>query len=420
MWARALVSSLAVVLILGGCGGERKSEPAVAPAKGSAAIENKGVEEALADIIATTADVVGTVEVRRKGSATWEKVAVGATLRERDWVRTGKGSFARVRFADRGFVDLREDTTILVDTTISVEAGGLTGQAEPGKAIVVKAGDGSEARIAAAEGAEPAEFRITPNNDKGVEVAVTRGNIKLSTAGGDMNIKAGQASDVTGNKASDVVPLIAFPKSLSPGIDARFLFVKDKPIKIMWQPVPAASRYHVQIAKDTEFREMLMSIDTVSTSTTFVPDRVGTYAWRIAARDKTKADRLGEYGFARRIFVEENPPTDLLLSPVDGAKVGFSDAYPRIEFSWQSPGDAIQYKLVVAKVGTPLTSAVVSVPTPDQRVQVGTLREGSYQWGVYAIREGREEPIFIKARQLTIRRQRVKAHTERLWDDAPR
>src|SRR6185436_11500317 len=128
--------------------------------------------------------------------------------------------------------------------------------------------------------------------------------------------------------------------------------------------VPGASRYLVQIAKDTEFHEMRMSIETATTSTTFVPDTFGMYAWRIAARDK-KTERLGEYGFARRIFVEENPPKDLLLAPVDGAKVGFSESYPRIVFSWQSPGDVTQYRLVVGRGSVPTADTVASVPTSE-------------------------------------------------------
>lgn len=410
MWARALAMGL---VVLTGCNSDPKSQPPALPAKGSA--ETK-VAEALADIVATTADVIGTVEVRRKGSAVWEKVAVGTTLRGRDWIRAGKGSFARVRFADRGFVDLREDTTIIVDADIKVEAGIVTGRAEPGaKAITVAAADGSQATIAAAAGGDAAEFRLTPTKTNGVEVAVTKGAVKLSTPGGDKDIKAGQASDVASSAAGDVVQLIAFPRSIAPGIDARFLFVKDKAIKLAWQPVPGASRYHVQIARDTEFREMLMSIDTITPASSFTPDRVGVYAWRIAARDKT--ERLGEYGFARRIYLEENPPKDLLLSPVDDAKVGFSESYPRIEFSWQTPGDASQFRLVISKGAVPTIDPVINLATIEQRLEVGTLREGAYHWGVYVIRDGVEVPLFISPRTLTIRRQRVKAHTEKLWDD---
>jgi hypothetical protein len=412
MWARAVATGLVVAI---GCGSEKSGETPPAP-RGDRGSADTKVEEALADIVATTADVIGTVEVRRKGSPTWEKVAVGTTLRERDWVRTAKGSYARVRFGERGYVDLREDTTIIVDTAIQVETGTLTGQAGPGKdPLVVRAGDGSEAKITAAAGSEIAEFRVTPSKTKGVEIAATKGSLSVKTAGGDRAVGQGQASDVAGNKAGDVVQLLTFPKSVSPGIDARFLFVAKKSIKIAWKPVPGASRYFVQIAHDTEFHQMQMAIDTTSTSTTFIPDKPGMYAWRIAARDKK--DRLGEYGYARRIFVEENPPKDLLLAPADGTKVGFSDNYPRIEFSWQPTGDTKQYKLVVGKGNVPTVDTVINMTTTEQHVEIGSLREGAYRWGVYAIRDGVEEPIFISPRVLTIRRQRVKAHTEKLWDD---
>jgi hypothetical protein len=413
MWARGLAIGLVATL---GCGSERTSEAPPKPTPQRSA-ETK-VEEALADIVATTSDVVGSVEVRRKGSPTWEQVAVGTTLRERDWVRTSKGSFARVRFGDRGFVELREETTIIVDTAIKVEAGTLTGQAEPGqKPIVVATADGSEAKIAAPSGGEAAEFRLTPK-DQGIEVAVTKGTAQLSTSGGETSLKAGQASDVVGSNVGDIVQLMPYPKSISPGIDARFLFVEKKQIKIAWQPVKGASRYFVQIARDTEFRQMLMAIDTMTTSSSFTPDKPGMFAWRIAARDKN--ERLGEYGFARRIFVEEHPPEDLLLAPVADAKIGFADTYPRIEFSWQSPGDATRFKLLVSRGATPTVDPVVQLATNEQRIEVGTLREGTYRWGVYAIRNGLEEPIFIAPRALTIRRQRVKAHTEKLWDDDKR
>jgi len=412
--ARAVVLGFVVAAA---CGNDkREAAPSPAPT-GSG--DTRQVQQALAEIVATTSDVVGTVEVRRKGSATWERVAVGATLRERDWIRATKGSFARVRIGDRGFVELREDTTIIVDTAIRVETGTLTGQAEPGKApLVVRAEDGSETRIAAAEGGTATQFRVTPRRDKGVEIAVTGGAATLSTSNGETSLSEGQATEISENKAGEVVQLIAFPRSLTPGIDARFQFVSGKAITLAWSVVKGASGYHLQIARDVDFRELVQSSDLRETTASFTPDRPGLYAWRVAARDSS--ERLGEYGFARRVYAEQDPPRDLLLAPVDGAKVGFSDSYPRIEFSWQSPGEAAEYKLVIGKGKEPTTDTVTTVPTSEQKVEIGSLREGTYHWGVYAIRDGVEVPIFIAPRLLTIRRQRVKALTEKLWDDDAR
>ena len=375
------------------------------------------LEEALASIVATCAEAAGAVEVRRKGQPHWDPVAVGVAFRERDWVRTGAGGFARLRFSAGGFLDLRQHTTILVDRAIGIESGSLVGVAEAGAPpIVIKAADGSEARIVASAEGPPAEFRLTPSSEAGLEIAVTKGNLKVITSEGERAVTAGEASDLRQQRASEVVKLLGFPKSVSPGVDARFLFAADKQIALTWAAISGAASYHVQIARDTEFRDLVRDATTTTTGASFSPDAVGVYVWRAAALDAK--GRLGEFGFARRIFFEQESPRDLLLSPHDGIKVGFSDKHPRIVFSWQSAGDTKRYKLVIGRGDSPTSNTVVSLPTPRQQVEVTTLREGTYRWGVYAVRGTEEIPIFLAPRELTIRKQRVKAKTDKLWDKA--
>jgi hypothetical protein len=288
---------------------------------------------------------------------------------------------------------------------------------DPGaEALRVKAADGSEAHIAAPAGATaPSMFRISPAADNSLDIAALKGGVAVQTQAGERAVAAGKATRVVKQAASEPVSLIAFPKSVAPGIDARFHFVADKPIDLQWAPVKGATGYRVQVSKDTEFRQLVMSTDATSTALQFAAKTPGIYAWRVAARDKTNV--LGEYGFGRRIYFEQEPPKDLLLTPLDGAKVGFSDAYPKIEFSWQSLGDAEKYKLVVGRGAVPSVDPIVTIPTDNQKVEVGSLREGVYHWGVYAVVDGRDEPIFMSAREITIRKQRVKAHTENLWNE---
>ena len=142
---------------------------------------------------------------------------------------------------------------------------------------------------------------------------------------------------------------------------------------------------------------------------------MGVYAWRAAGIDAV--GRLGEFGFARRMYFEDEQPHDLLVAPADHVKIGFSDELPRIRFSWQSSGDTKQYKLVIGRGAVPTSDTVAKIATSRQQVEVGTLREGTYRWGVYAVRGRREHPIFLTPRELTIRKQRVKAHTDKLWDE---
>ena len=375
------------------------------------------VEQALAQIVATLGETSGVVEVRRKGQPQWEAVGVGALLRERDWVRTGPGGFARLRFGARGSLDLRADTTILVDSKITVEAGSVVGVAKATDgAFIVRTADGSEAKITAAPGGGATEFRLTPSAGSGLEIAVTKGSAEVTTRAGLTTISAGEATDVANHSAGKVITLIAFPKSSSPGVDARFLFRSGMRIPLLWAPVPQADRYYVQVARDTDFRTMLFTVETTTPSTSFSADAEGVYAWRVASRDAS--GRLGEFGFARRIYLEKDEPKDLLLAPADGVKIGFSGIPPAIDFSWRTAGDTNVYTLVIFRTLAPNSEPVVSMTTSSQHLVVTTLDEGSYSWGVYGVRQDRVDPLFLKFRQLTIRRQQgPKVQTKDLWNE---
>ncbi len=384
------------------CRGDR-TEPAE-HAAGSAP-----VEQALAQIVATCAASTGTTEIRRKGQVRWERADVGATFRERDWVRTGPKSYARLRFATRGFLDLGENTTVLVDSSIMIESGTVVGVAET-EPLRINAADGSEARIAAAPGG-PVEFRLTPSETKGLEIAVTKGSLEVTTTAGKRIIAAGEAADLAQQHTGEVVKLLGFPKSLSPGVDARFLFAPKLQIPLVWAPVPGVTRYHVQLARDTEFHDLVSTAETTTPNSAFAPDAKGIYTWRVAARDG--AGRLGEYGFARRIYVENDEPRDLLVGPRDGFTVEYPNKPPAVEFSWRPMGDAKQYKLVIERA--PGSAPVVSTTTSAQQLAV-TLEEGSYIWGVYALEKDREEPIFLDLRVLAIHKQQgPKIRTEVRW-----
>ena len=405
---------IALVAFAAACKGHDKDKASPA---GSGSTEPAKPAEPSAPTLATVAEVSGSVKVKRKGATEWTPVAKDDALRAGDAIRTADESFVRLKLEGRGNLEISEPTTLTIDESLSIQDGTITAIVDPGaQPLVVKAADGSEARIAAPSGASAAStFRISPAADNSLDIAALEGDVAVKTNAGEQAVTAGKATRVVKQAASEPTSLIAFPKSIAPGIDARFHFVADKPIDLQWGAVKEANGYRIQVSKDTEFHQLVLNEDATSTAIQFAPKTPGVYAWRVAARDKN--ERLGEYGFGRRIYFEQEPPKDLLLTPPDGAKVGFSDSYPKIEFSWQSLGDASGYKLVVGRGAVPSVDPIVTIPTEGQKVEVGSLREGVYHWGVYAVIDGRDEPIFMTAREITVRKQRVKAHTENLWND---
>lgn len=397
MWKSAIALGCAIAA----CRGDQ-GESTTTGSAGSAVVE------AVAKIVATSAETTGTVEIRRKGEARWEKVEVGGAFRERDWVRTGPRSFARLRFATGGYMDLGENTTVLVDSSFTIEQGTVVGFTEGKDKLTVKAADGSEAAIASAG---PAEFRLTPG-DQGLEVAVTKGSVELALPDGKHTIAAGEAATIAHHRVGDASKLLAFPKSISPGVDARFLFKPSMTIPLVWSHVPDSKGYYLQIARDTEFHNLVSTAALADAKGSFAPDAVGVYAWRVAARDAS--GRLGEFGFARRIYCEHEQPTELLLGPRDNFKLDYANTPPTVEFSWQPLGDIKKYKLVIER-DAPGSEPIATTTTGGQVISQ-TLEDGVYYWGVYAINGDREDPIFLTLRQLTIHKlEGPKIHHEVKW-----
>lgn len=413
----ALWSSLALVCA---CSGRPTAAHPTAE-EADASTSSLSSPAAILAIVATCASANGDVQVRRAGKPYWEPVNTGTAFRAGDWVRTAKASFARVELLAGGSLELGPEAVVAVDkaaipvgktkkdapeVVVAVESGEVKGFAptplpdEPAPGVHIRTADGSNVALVAKEGEEPVQFRVT----RGVgatELAVMRGVATIKDRVGERELKAGQAADLAGGKAGPVVDLPDFPQLTEPGIDARFQAKPNQVIHLAWKPVTGVASYHLDLARDFSFQAIAVSADTPEAEYSFRPEREGVYVWRVAARDDNR--RQGEFGFARRFYIEHEQPNDLLLGPEDGAVFSSFDAKPKITFTWRSAGDTQAYRLVVAHSPDLLRNPVVTVMAQNQRVDVKNLAPGDYFWGAYA--EGDvPEPIFLKARKLAVKK----------------
>jgi hypothetical protein len=377
------------------------------------------VAESLAAIVATCAAVVGDVEVRRAGKETWSPVTTGAVLRDGDAIRTGPGAFARVAFVSGNGIELEEGATAVVDVTSRGAAAGgggeegtervrlasgvargflADGASGAARALAIRTADGREARLSAAEGEQGVRFRLTAT-PAGTEIAVTAGAASVAGAEGAVSVAAGRAVDVGPAGVGAPVELIGFPRSLRPGVDARFALSPGLAVDLAWEDLPGASGYRVQVAKDLSFREVVLARDLAGTELRFAPAGEGMHAWRVAARDAT--GRHGEYGFARRVYVDAAPPRDLLLAPEPDAVVrGGARARP-LRFAWTDEPKGRRYRVVIAS-GPELTErAVRSETVSGGTLELRDLEPGTYWWGVY-VDDERRDPLFVAPRRLVL------------------
>ncbi len=416
MRRHASVALVLAVVLAAAC---KKPQPPSPAADAGAA----DAARSLAAIVASCAAAEGEAQVRRAGQAEWLPVKTGAVFRAGDVVKTGPGAFARIEFLAGGGLELEANAEVVIDVVppaapavegapaaqaesrVSVERGVVRGfmPAAAGAApIVLRTAEGQDVRLAAAApGEKPVVVRLT-RGDRGTEVAVTSGQVRLVGAAGETTLRSGQAADVRAEGAGEVVELIEFPASVDPGIDARFRWQPQLAIRLAWRPAPAASGYRVQIARDLAFQAVEQAFDADATETTFLPKGEGVYAWRVASRDAS--GRLGEYGFARRIYLEKEQPQDLLVGPPDGEVVKYSEALPPVAFTWQSAANAAAYRLVIARGPDLLGQKLMELETSGQRLEVVALEPGTYYWGVYVKDLRAPAPIFVKARALVLQR----------------
>lgn len=425
------LSTLGVLLLGLGCSSDKPAEKA--PVEATPPIQAAGdarpskVEEAVEKIVATCARATGEVEVRRKGEAHWTSVQIGATFRAGDWIRTNANSTARVQFLTSGALDLEQETTVIVDLAavehkageeappmVAVASGvahGVMNRSDPQARPLLISKDGELVRLEAHS--DEASYRIS-TSDEGTEIAVTDGDLSIVAGDTTQALHAGERADFRRGGLSPVTRMIGFPLSLSPGVDARFLFEESMSISLSWKKVKKAASYRLQVARDLSFESIIVDTDIAGTSGEFSPPEYGVYAWRVAAKDAK--GRYGEHGFTRRIFAEKAQPRELLLAPTSGTKLAYDAVLPSVSFSWQSAGASDSYRLVVGKGSNPLANVAFDTTITTQVYVADQLPAGEYTWGVY-VGESSDTPIFLKPWRLTIQQRKApKANADGIWD----
>ncbi|MDP1822249.1 MAG: FecR domain-containing protein [Archangium sp.] len=354
--------------------------------------------------------VAGTVEVHHVGLPYWEPVTEGTELRVDDWVRTQPGATVELQFSNGAKLAVEENSVVVVELPaaptadeepaplVAVSKGTVRGVANDAANAPVLLRSGTKTqRVVASKGQAQVDYRVRAT-EQGTEIAVTKGTGVVEQGEQKVELTQGRATMAT-ETLSAAVEIPDFPVSVAPGIDARGIFPSDKPLFLTWKPVRGITTYRVQLARDLSFSEDVKTTDVTTTSYELRPQARGLYVWRVASIGAGGV--TSEYGFARRIYFEEERPQELLLTPEDGETFGYQKNAPVILFQWQAAAGATSYRLSVSRGADPLDKPVVTETTDAQRLEVKKLTAGEYSWGVY-VRPGMK-PIFLSTRKLVVK-----------------
>lgn len=341
------------------------------------------------EVHATCAELQGSGEVRRAGRPYWEPLARGTVLRHGDWVRTAAAASAHLELLAGGRLDLLSSAVVVIEPIVGIEEGEVQATTADDVPLTVRHGK-QEPRVLPARSV----YRLKAATGAGSGLEVRRVDDGPPPPVVPPAVVVGKNDP--GTPRVSARPPSTFPSSVTPGIDARVKFDPRGWVKLTWTPVAGATRYRVQTARDWSFTVETRTIDVEGTSWLMRPDGVGLYVWRVAAVGKN--GEAGEFGFARRLFLEEDTPTDLLLAPVDG----FTSPGASVVFNWQIAGNNASYRLMVSKGADPQRAPVVNEVTTGAQATAPALPPGTYHWGVYE--EGSVlRPLFLKPRKLVVK-----------------
>jgi hypothetical protein len=206
MSSRAAALALFALAGCGWCG--TKPEPVAPPPPPPSAPAGAAVVEQPAAVELTA--VQGEVEVRRGAGGEWTAARVPLSLGLDDSIRTPAGGAATLRVGQDGSIEVRERTELSVRQLLvnrarfRVERGRVRATPGPSRVAVALESSGSSAVAESSTGS----FAVF-NDGKGlVAVVAEAGEVKLTSAGGDTVLAAGQGARVLGAAApaTEAVP----------------------------------------------------------------------------------------------------------------------------------------------------------------------------------------------------------------------
>jgi hypothetical protein len=266
--ARALVA----IALLAAVAGASAEPPAGARPPSGGKRAKAGI--AIGDIVWTDRELLRS---EPPDKTSWKKVGEGDKLRTGDTLRTAESGVARVEFPWMA-VTLGSSTMLTVPSSAVLSTVLEQGRAEfsgPGRDIVkIQVGDG-EVRGGG---------RLVLRRSIGRTAAsALEGAFRVRAAGRTVEIKAGEGTVVSdGRPPEPASPLADSPRGLRPGDDPVYVR-PGQPVELRWLAAKGA-QHHVELLA-LAGGGVLLARDTGAPPLRVEVPWVGTYRWRVFARD---------------------------------------------------------------------------------------------------------------------------------------
>lgn len=176
-----------------------------------------------------------------------------------------------------------------------------------------------------------------------------------------LRVRVADAQGIEGPDALRQFQLKARPEPPTASLPTPGSKVRASTVSLAWAEHPEAARYHLQIAQDTRFGNLLHDNSFIQTTQQEVPLPVGDYVWRVASI-RPDGDH-GPFGDPQS-FQLKAPPPQPAPPKVDEQFLHFNwSAEPGQTFEFQLATDEAFKHLLLTQA---LTEPTIKVARPDQ------------------------------------------------------
>jgi hypothetical protein len=287
------------------------------------------------NFVARLSDVRRDVKIRRADSVAWSDAQIGRAVVNDDALQTFANSRARVDFVTDNELQIGQNSLVIFrsnradpflqkrDPAVVVMQGELGGSVNEGfGAFAVQLPAGVAVLSADAETGAPADFKLSVNPDKSSTIAMYAGKAVVDINGKQYELRANQALTVSEDgRTAGIRDVPGVPRIRAPQGNTVAQF-RDLPPRVdfEWGNVSRAQNYRLEVARDTNFEEIV--VDEYLNETAFTHGNLaeGDYYWRVSARSGWVQGPVSQ---ARRLFVAQDLEAPALeLSPIRQTATG--------------------------------------------------------------------------------------------------
>ena len=269
--------------------------------------------------------VRNNVKSKRASQIAWQSAEEGNLLFDRDAVQTLKRSAAEIKFDENTSLNMGPQSLIIIKrlsqdsrrhekrSFMVLVDGELRGMLAPsGPDSVYLEIDTPGAKLRTQSGAEsdgPVDFKLSVNDDQSSTIAVYKGSAEITAQGKTVTVNANQSTVVELNQAPRDPRDLPRALMLKAPTNRKKYYYRDLPPKIQfaWQAYPGATAYHLVLARDPYFRDIVTDDQFTASRFSHGNLQKGVYHWKVSAMQDTIEGFFSQIG-SFQVIQDRTPP----------------------------------------------------------------------------------------------------------------